>query len=164
MSGALTQFMTAQHTRDDEHPDVLFEYHCKYWQLRLTPCLTPLIHLPLSFTIPSLLQSMLPVFSILLYWCYIPSPPCILLLLLLPSLPSLIHCLSARVTPTDRCLHFRPYFSVLGLWAVVFLTGLGQRDIKMHEEPYAGERRTISALEISSCITQIQRTLSGSNY
>lgn len=141
-----------------KYPDGLSKYHCKYWQLCPVPCLTPLIHLPLplSFPIPGLFQSML-LFFRSFFICLFdaaslsppphPSPH--------PPPPSVS---LSRVTPMDRCLYLR---LLLCLWTRVRpgFDGLGQWDINMHGEPYAGGRDGPFPLQKKSpCITQRQRT------
>ncbi len=112
-------------------PDGLSKYHCKYWQLCLVPCLTPLIHLPLplSFSIASLFQSMLlffcdPFSSV--HWCCIPSSHPTHL----PPPPLLLSLRLSRVTPTDACLYFRPILCPWTLGCSVFWRGWDSEILK----------------------------------
>lgn len=98
---------TLEYKKGWQDPDAKFKHHCTYWQLCSLPYLTLLIHLtlPLSFTIPSLFQSMILLLFLFLdasssgLW-RMPSSACI-------RTPPLPQYLSARATPADRCLYFR---------------------------------------------------------
>lgn len=116
-----------------KEPHGLFKYHRKYRQLFFMPCLTPLIHLPLplSFTIPSLFQSMLLLFAILHLSIDTasPHPP--------PASPPSVF-LSEWPQRTD--VSISDYFSALGLWAVLFLMGWDSEILKcMRSHMLAGE-------------------------
>ena len=144
---------TWQCTADREDPDGLSKYHCKYWQLCLVPCLTPLIRLlPLHH---SPFQSMLLFFS--RSFLIAPSTPHPFILPLLSTPPSL--CLSVRSDPNGQMSLFQTTSLSLDSGLSCFWRGWGQSDIKMHEEPYAGRGgRTVSSPEISPRITNRQKT------
>lgn len=133
--------MTGQHGTVCSDPDGMSEYHSKCWQLFCGVLLNPsTIFLPPVFdNCVTQSQSMLPFLSSFVYWwCTAVQPNSLSVRL--------------RVTPSDRYL----YFGLLSCpHAQLFFDRLQQRDIKMHEQPYAGckEDAAVSYPEITNLET-----------
>lgn len=144
-----TQYMTVHRGIQRSKWDVGcgWKYHCI---LTAVPCLTPLIHLPLPFFRHPVSPS---INAVVFFfsdpsssppWCCVPSPHSPPSTPLPPSLPHSVFL--SRMTPTDRCLFFILLLCPWTLGCAVF-DELGQLDIKMHEEPYAGGRDGLFPLQ-----------------